>query len=81
MNKLKYILTGLIGLIGTAGFAALSFTTGALIGPLIGSFAGAVFGYVFEDTANALIAALGMPVQFWQLGALAGFFTTFVRRR
>ena len=73
MSKSNIVAIGALVVGALASVAAVLFLA-ALIGTVVGAFAGWVVGLFFTNTITTVLAALGVTgVKVWQLGAFLGF--------
>ena len=74
MNDEWFKIAGIIGTVIGIIFISI------VIYPLMGAFLGAVFGFLFNETATLFLSNINMGnMEFWQFGAVVAFIGGFFK--
>ena len=52
---------------------------GSLIGPVAGAVVGSIVEFVFPQTTDRILTAVGPDLALWEIGAMLGFIGSFFR--
>lgn len=72
---MKALFTGLLAIL----VIGLLILFGCVAGTAFGALAGFIVAFFFPTTSAAVLAALGINLALWQVGAALGFVGMFVR--